>query len=213
MAFHIAGRGLNREMGCRERHETEERSILEPDCMILQAPDRVVGDRCGGVVIRIGRDRFQFDIIFRMEPGSEIPVVIIQSIGALKSTGQRLSIHVPFPGMVGAVAQVLEVFGQEFGPGGAFSVGTARNTGDGIPSHLLRIEPAEGCSAGGPTASRIVKLGVAKSARSESVEVRCRYLAPVAPEIGEPQVIRQNQDYIGASVRGTGYRGQKRACP
>ena len=148
-----------------------------------------------------------------MEPGSEIPVVIIQSIGVLKSIGQRLAIHMPFPGMVGAIAQVLQVFGQEFGPGGAFSVGAARDTGDGIPSHLLRVEPAQGCSAGGPTASRIVKLGVAKSARGESVEVGCRNLASVTPEIREPQIIRQNQDHIGASGRSASHRRQKRACP
>ena len=148
-----------------------------------------------------------------MEPGSEIPVVIIQSIGVLKSIGQRLAIHMPFPGMVGAIAQGLQVFGQEFGPGGAFSVGAARDTGDGIPSHLLRVEPAQGCSAGGPTASRILKLGVAKSARGEGVEVVCWDFASVTSEIGEPQIIRQNQDHIGALGRVASHRRQKRACP
>ena len=121
-----------------------------------------------------------------MEPGSEIPVVIIQSIGVLKSIGQRLAIDVPFPGMVGAIAQVLEVFGQEFGPGGAFSVGAARDAVDGIASHLLRVEPGQGGGAGGPTASRIVKMGVAKSARGEGVEVGCWDFASVTSEIGEP---------------------------
>ena len=173
----------------------------------------MVSDRCGGVIIRVGRDRLQGDIIFRMEPGSEIPVVIIQSIRPLKSIGQRLAIHMPFPGMVGVVAQVLQVFRQELGPGGAFSVGAAWDSRNGIASDLLRVEPAQGCSAGGPTARRIVKLGVAKSARGECIKVGCWDLASVTSEIREPQIIRQNQDYIGASGRSASHRRQKRACP
>ena len=57
MAFHITGRGLNREMRCRERYESEKRPILEPGCMFFQAPDRVICDRCSGVIIRVGGDR------------------------------------------------------------------------------------------------------------------------------------------------------------
>ena len=80
MAFDVAGRSLDREMRRCERHETEERPILRSGRMVFQAPDRVIGDRCCGVIIRAGRDRLQCDLVFRVETGGEVTIVIIQPV-------------------------------------------------------------------------------------------------------------------------------------
>lgn len=149
-------------MRCREGHETKERLLPKAGRMVLQASDCMVCNRGGRVVVGLGRDRLQGNLILRVETGRKVTIVIVQSIGSVEPMGQGFPVHMPFSGMVGPIPQVSEVFRQEFGPRWPFTIAATLDAGDGVSSDLLGVEAAQSRGAGRPTAGRIVELGVAK---------------------------------------------------
>ena len=87
--------------------------------MLLQAADRMLGERRGRVVTAVFRHGRQRAVIFERPLRIEIPVMIFQIIGMVESpVGDRLGSteDVPLAGMIAAIAQGFEPLRQRARP-------------------------------------------------------------------------------------------------
>jgi hypothetical protein len=102
---------LQREVRGREREVLEERPPPVLVGVLLQALDRVVGDRRAGVVAGLGLDRRERPVVLRVLARGEVPVVVVEAVRVVEPVLQRLAIDVPLAGVVRAVAEWLKHLG------------------------------------------------------------------------------------------------------
>jgi len=130
-------------------------------------------------------------VFVRIKKAPLIPEVI----RVIKTLRHRHAVDVPFPRVVGAIARRLEPFGQKSRPGRSrvFLAAAAAHSRNRVTADLLRVVAGEQGGARRPAAGGVVELGVTQSVRGERVEVRRRNLRTVAAEIGEAEVVREDE--------------------
>ena len=191
-----------------EREKLKERPVGKFFGVLLQTLDRVLGHRGRGEVIRVRRDGRQRFVVLGVAARREIPVVILEAVGVIETVLQRLAVHVPFAGVIRAVAGGLEHLGQQPRPRGPHAARAARQPRHPVAPHLLRVITGENRRARRPAARGVVKLCEPHAALGERVELRRRDVAAVTTRVGETHVVGQNEENVRALVRSGGGRGE-----
>ena len=163
---------MEREVRCGECDVLEKRGIPVFLVMLLEALDRVVSDRGGGVVVRRG---FRGDGLV-VEGGpfdGEVIVLLAEDEGVVEAVLQRFPVDVPFAAVVAAVAVAAQKIGEQARPALSGALSAAAESGQRVSVDLLCVESGERCGAGGPASCGVVEAGVAQSIRCELIEVWC----------------------------------------
>ncbi len=143
IAGDVARRRLEREVRSREGDVAQEGLRPVMIRVILLALVGVVVNRGRGVIAAPGIDRGKGLAVLLMEPGREVPVLIVEAIGMVEPILQRRPIDVPLAGVIGTVPLRFQDLGQETGPGRPGALGTALDAGDRVPSDLLSVVSCE----------------------------------------------------------------------
>ena len=193
LAGDVPGGCLEREVRGGEGEVSEERLAGVLGLMLAQVGDESGCVLGGRVVIRPGGNGRERAIVFRVVFRAKIPVVVMDHIGVIESgVGDDLGCthDVPFAGVIGAVTGLAQVLGEELGPCG--------ETSDGwVHADLLGVVAGHERGAGGPAASGVVEAGETKAVRSEAVEVGRGDFAAVTAEIGEAEIIGEDDEDVG----------------
>jgi hypothetical protein len=215
----VLGRGVDREVGGGEREVLEERLVGVLLRVLLEAPDRVVGDRGAGVVPVAGPRRGQRLVVLGVLLRAEVPVVVVEAVRAVEPAVEGLTIDVPLARVVRPVALRLQHLGQEPRPRRPHALCPALHAGDDVAAHLLRVVPGEDRGPRRPAPTGVVELREPQPVRGERVEVRGRDLAAVAPGVGESHVVHEDEKdvrlrRVGGARRGGGQkeRGEQAAA-
>ena len=193
----VLGQGVEGKVGRGEGQVVEEGPFAEFCGMSLEDPDGMIGDGGGGVVAAAGLDGGQFPIVLPVDLGIEEPSLVAQVVGPVESVGNRHPVDVPLAGVVGAVTERPKCIREQAGPFRTFALASAGDAGELVASHLLGVVTGQQGGPCGPAPRRVVELGETQAAPGQSVQIRRLDLAPVAPEIGKPQVIGQNDHDVG----------------
>ena len=203
VAGDVRGQGVEGKVGRGEGQVVQEGPAAEFRGMLLEDPDGMIGDGGRGVVAAAGLDGRQFAIVLPVDLGIEEPSLVAQVVGPVESAGHRHPVDVPLPRVVGAVPEGPEHIGKQAGPGRTFALASTGDARQLVASHLLGVVTGQQGGPSGPAPRRVVELGETQAAPGQSVQVRRLDLAPVAPEIGKPQVIGQDDHDVG-TVAGLG---------
>ena len=97
--------------------------------VVPQTSDRVIGDGDRGVISGSRRNRWKRLVVLDEALRVEVPVVILNGIRSIESSGETGTVHVPFPRVIRAIAGGSEELGQELGPGRSHALPAAGATG------------------------------------------------------------------------------------
>ncbi len=118
VAGNILGRGLDGKVRGGEGQVLEEGLPGVPLRVLPQAANRVARDRGRGVIPAPLGNRRKRPVILGMKPGSEVAVVVVQAVRALKPILQRPAVDVPLARVIRVVAQGAQEVGQQPRPPG-----------------------------------------------------------------------------------------------
>ena len=197
----VLGERVQWEVGGGEGKVEEERLRGVVRVVLGQHLDGVLSDGCGGVVAAPGCDGRQGAIIQGVQAGVEIAVVIVQGIGVVEAAGQDIAVHMPFAGVVGAIAEGAQQLRKESRPGGALAGRASSQTGQGVTVDLLGVIAGENARSRRPAAAGVVELSKPKSATRQSIEVRRPNFASVATRVREPHVIGNDHQDVRTLCR------------
>ena len=207
------GRRLHGEVGRREGDILEEGRAAVVAGVVGQALHGVVADGRRHIEVVAGRDRLS---VYGHPAG--VKKVALAGAEHVERAGEallpRVTIDVPFPGVVGAVARGREPLGQELRPPGPPALRTPLASRQRVAANGLRVVAREQGRPRGPAPRGAVALGEAEPAGGQPVEVRRVDLAAVGPEVGEAQVVGEDHEHVrsgwlgGVEGRGEGYQAR-----
>ena len=198
----ILRQGLQREVRRNEWDVMEERLVLMVGRVVLEAVDGVVGRRDRGVVALLVGGGLYCDVVDEVTLRAEVVAVVAHIQRTVEARGEDRAVDMPLAAMVATVAGGLQVIGKQARPGLTDALAAAGDAGQGVAVDLLGVVTGEQGAAGGPAASGVIELGEAHAVVGEAVEVRRGDLAAVAAEVGEAQVVGEDQHDIGSRRRG-----------
>ena len=158
--------------------------------VFLEEVDCMIGNRDAGIP-RTFRLRQGF-VIQQMPLRMEMTVLLVHMVGMVEARirhHSRSVAHMPFAGMIAAIAQRREPLGQRPHPGRELAILR-------VHPDLLRIVPGHEHTARGPAPRRIVKLRKPQPPCSQLIQIRCRDLTPIAAKIRVAQIIREDDHEI-----------------
>ena len=176
---------VQRKMRRSERDVLEERLAGVLLGVLLEKLDRAVGDLRRRVVAAAAFDRRQRLVVERMLLRREEAVLVVERIRSIEPALRAAAVEMPFAGVVGAIAERLQILGQQAGPARPRSL--ARHIGQRVEADLLGVVAGEQRGPRRPAAGRVVELRVPQAAFGERIEIRRGDLAAVAAEVGEPR--------------------------
>ena len=192
----VRGRRLHGEVRRGERQVLQERRLGRLRRVLRQALDGVVGDGRRGVVPRLrvgGRQRLA---VLGVEFRREVPVVVVQAVRVVEPVRQRLAVHVPLARVVRPIPERLEQFREQSRPVRPGARRAALDAGHGVAADLLGVIAGENGGARRPAPGRVRELREPQPVRGQRVEVRRGDLAAVTPEVGEAQVVRDDEQDV-----------------
>jgi hypothetical protein len=169
--------------------------------VVLDPLDRPIGERVGGVEIGAGLDRpavviqrFEVEIISPAAGAVGVIETAVHRVVSIICVGGRAD--VPLADVIRTISRLPQQFGNRH----AMLV-EPRRVARLVPAlehvsdaGLMRIQPGQQRRPRGATAGRVVELPKADAVLRQPVEVRRGHLAAVAAEVGEPEIVGQNQD-------------------
>ena len=165
--------------------------------MVGQALDRMASD--GGCHIKVvaGRDRLTI-----LGHAAGIKIVALARPEDIERSREsllpRITVDVPFAGVVGAVAGRGQPLGQEFGPLRPRPLDAPLAPRQRVPPNRLRVVAREQRRPGRPAPRRVVALREPEPADRQPVEVRGVDLATIRAQVGEAQVVGEDHEHVGA---------------
>ncbi len=191
-----AGR-VEREVGGGEAEIEEEGVGFVVGGVLVEEGDGVVGDVRGEIEVRVGFDGGEEFVVETVAFGGEEAVVVFDVIGAVElGVGDgELAGDVPLTGVVSAIVRLAEILGGVAGPGG-------EGVGGFVAADLLGVIAGHEAGAGGPAAGGGVHLGEAEAGFGEGVEEGGGDFGAVAAEVGEAEVVGEDEEDVGFGGRG-----------
>ena len=168
----------------------KERFVAVLIGMLLEDLDGVVGDSCRTIEAGARFDRRELLVVEVVDLGIEETALILEQVGAIESVFKRLTVDMPFAGVIGSIAdRRKEAWGQHCPVLAPRPVSAGGNVGEFVASNLLSVESGEEGAPGRPAAGRVVELGESQAVFRHGIEMRCLNFTAVATEVGIAQVI------------------------
>ena len=150
----------------------------------------MIGNRDAGIPLTY---RFRQELVIQNMPlRMEVIVLLVHIVGVIESAIRhhtRCIAHMPFAGVIAAIAQRREALRQRPHPRRELAILR-------VHPDLLRIVPGHEHTARGPAPRRIVKLRKPQPPCSQLIQIRCRDLTPIAAKIRVAQIIREDDHEI-----------------
>ena len=182
-------------MGRRERDVLKKWRARIGSGVIREAPYGMIAHGSRGIKIIGDGDRFPI-----FDYPKCVKVVVLTSATDVQRPVKTLlpwiAIHMPFPGMVGAVAGGLEKFWEQSGPCRPHAIGTTIATRQGVAMDRLCIKTRQQRRSAWPTSGCIVTLRKTQSSSSQTIQVRRVDLAAIAAHIRKTQIVREDDKHV-----------------